>query len=97
MTKVGRDVDWDAAERHGEANLVLMNCLTDITKEGEFCLCCNKKYPGDEHKYPLCGTKNEELWTLGEGFPLFFEFIKYLLKLMLFLTVFYFIPAAILI
>ena len=46
--------------------------------------------------YKLC-VNNTELGSLGPGFPLFFEFIKYVSYLMLLLTIVFFVPAEVLI
>ena len=49
--------------------------------------------PSDEAFYSVCDS-NEKLGELGPGFPLFFEFIKYVTYLLLILCIVYFLPAA---
>ena len=52
--------------------------------------------PKDEDKFPT-NAKNTDLGNLGPGFPLYYEFMKYLCYLMLYLTITYFIPYAVII
>ena len=52
-------------------------------------------FPNDEDFFPLC-TDNVNLGALGPGYPLFFEFIKGVGKLMMILTVVFFTPCCIL-
>ena len=49
-------------------------------------------YATDDQLYGIC-EPNHTLGDMGPGFPLFFEFIKYLGYLMLALTLVYFLPA----
>lgn len=49
-------------------------------------------FPEPEHFFPLC-VDNMDLGALGSGFPLFFEFIKYVSYLMLLLSLVLFVPA----
>lgn len=53
-------------------------------------------YITDENRYPLCSS-NKDLGELGPGYPLFLEFIKYLVYLMLFITFLFYIPVQIMI
>ena len=64
-----------------------------MDKPDTYCPCCQMPYVEDDKMYPLC-EPNESLGELGSGFPLFFEFIKYMGYFMLVLTIIYFIPAA---
>jgi len=49
--------------------------------------------PDDDAKYSIC-VKNRELGVLGTGFPLFFEFVKYMNCMMFLLSLIYFVPMA---
>ena len=86
--------DWDKAEAHGQANRVVdsMALTLDYTKPETYCPCCQLPYPNEEHFFPVC-VDNKDLGVLGPGFPMFFQFLKYNIYLLLFLTVIYFIPA----
>ena len=90
---MNQKADWDAAERHAEANLVLKDTTLDFNNKDSYCMCCQMPFPTEENYYPLCAD-NKELWETGEGFPMFFEFIKYLIYLMIFLSIVYFLPCA---
>ena len=85
--------DWEAAEKHAEANLVLKNTTLAFDKPDSYCPCCQMPFPEESNYYPIC-AENAELWETGEGFPMFFEFIKYLIYLMIFLSLVYFLPCA---
>jgi len=88
--------DWDAAEKHGRANLVVDSSKTvlKLDEEGTFCKCCQMPYVEDDQMYSLC-SDNGELGELGAGFPLFFQFVKYICILMFILSVTYFLPCAV--
>ena len=86
--------DWDAAEKHGKANLVVDRSKSelDLDDPSSFCQCgCDQPYSTEF--YDLC-SDNETLGELGPGFPLYFEFIKHLGYISLVLTIIYFIPCA---
>ena len=89
--------DWEKAEAHARANLVVDSAMTeiDLSKENSYCICCQMPLPEDEHFFPLC-TDNTNLGIMGPGYPLFFEFIKSVGFLMLILTLIFFIPCAVL-
>ena len=88
--------DWEAAERHGKANLAIDNSKTiKQYSEDTHCICCQKEIPTDDQFYPIYGSgSNTRLGELGEGFPILFQLMKYLTFLMLFFTVFLFIPVS---
>jgi hypothetical protein len=50
-------------------------------------------HPKDDDLYEIC-TNNINLGDLGPGFPLFFEFMRYLVIYLLILTMLYFVPVA---
>jgi hypothetical protein len=52
-------------------------------------------YVTDDDRFSLC-TENTNLGELGPGFPLFFQFMKYISGLMVGLTIVYFIPCIVL-
>jgi hypothetical protein len=83
------------AEKHAEANRVVDSSKTilQLDQEDTYCPCCQMPYVDDTHKYSLCADNNE-LGELGPGFPLFFQFQKYLSGLMLLLSIVYFLPCA---
>lgn len=87
--------DWEAAEKHASANLVVKDSALSIEKDdsGLYCKCCQMPFPEDKNYYPICAG-NAELWATGQGLPMFFEFIKYLIYLMIFLSIIYFLPCA---
>ena len=86
--------DWDLAEKHGNANMVVDSAMLILHLEqtDTYCPCCQLPYPDEEHFFGLC-SPNSTLGDLGPGFPLFFEFLKYNIYLLLFLSFAYFIPA----
>lgn len=90
--------DWDAAEAHANANRVVdrSTIKLDVNNEESFCKCCQMTFPTEDNLYSICAD-NIELGELGPGFPLFFEFVKYLCYLMFVLTIVYFLPCAYLI
>jgi len=65
--------DWEAAEKHGRANLVVDSSKTvlQLDEDGTYCPCCQLPYVEDDQLYPIC-VDNSELGELGPGFPLFF-------------------------
>jgi hypothetical protein len=63
-------------------------------QEIDRCECCALPLADVTHKYPLC-VENYELGQLGTGFPLFFDFIKYMNYTLFLLSVIYFIPMAV--
>lgn len=67
-----------------------------LDKEDTYCLCCQKAYPDESAFFGLC-CSNEDLQVIGTGYPLLFEFIKYIGILMFILTIIYFGPVAYLI
>ena len=76
--------------------MVVFNTVLDPEKKDDYCICCNLPYPdGENYKSVTC--KNSELGEMGPGFPLYFELIKKIGWLMLFLTIFYALPSAIMI
>ena len=87
--------DWDKASEHGRANLVVDSTKTevDVQDKDSFCVCCHLPYPKEEHFFSLC-SDTWELGALGPGYPLYFEFMKWVGYLMLALTVIYFVPCA---
>ena len=90
--------DWDAAEAHANANRVVDRSTVklDVNNKDSFCKCCQMTFPTEDNLYSICAD-NIDLGELGPGFPLFFEFVKYLCYLMLVLTIVYFLPCAYLI
>ena len=87
--------NWEKAELHATANLVLDGSKTTLNASDKesFCLCCHMPYPEDEHYFPLC-VDNLDLGAMGPGYPLFFEFMKMVGYLMTLLTIVYFLPCA---
>lgn len=87
--------DWDLAERHGKATLVVDRAAILVAKgdEDNKCFCCQQVVPTDDQLYPLNGD-NVDMGEMGAGYPLFFEFLKYNTYLFLLLSVVYFIPAS---
>jgi hypothetical protein len=69
--------NWDKAEKHGEANLVLDSTKTQLDMENpdSYCPCCQLPYPGED-AYLELSTKNLDLGFLGPGFPLFFVLMQ---------------------
>ena len=87
--------DWDKAEAHGRANLVIDGSKTELKLDDKesYCICCQMVYPEDEHYFPVC-SDNMDLGSMGPGYPLFFELIKFVGFLMLILTIINFLPFA---
>ena len=56
--------DWEAAQAHGQANLVVRNTKLNFDDESSYCKCCMLPYPdpdpeiskGSEESnfYPIC-------------------------------------------
>jgi len=67
--------------------------VLDLDNPESYCPCCQMPYPEDGDMYGLCDS-NDKLGDMGEGFPLFFIFVKYLTVLLLVLTIVYFVPVA---
>ena len=87
--------DWEAARKHGRANLVVDSSKTKIdpSKPETFCKCCQLPYPEDEDYFPFF-VPVTELGVLGPGYPLFFLFMKYIIFYLMFITIIYFCPIA---
>lgn len=80
-----RPPDWEKAEMHGKATKIYDRAnvvFEKFTKTGDRCSCCNRYIPEDSDKYALCDT--DSLRSLGEGFPIFFELMKYIIYLLFF-------------
>jgi hypothetical protein len=60
-----------------------------------YCLCCNQPHPEEENFKPLA-CANSELGEMGPGYPLYLELMKKVGYLMLFLTLIYSVPSAVL-
>jgi hypothetical protein len=86
--------DWDFAEAHGRANMVVDAARTtlDIMDKDSYCKCCHMPHPHESDFYKLC-CSNMDLGPMGPGFPLYFEFRKYVTLLLFMLSVVFFIPA----
>jgi len=87
--------NWEKAEMHGKANLVLNAKETkmDPEKPDTYCACCQMPFPEEEHYYGVC-TDNKDLGDMGPGYPLMFEFMKMVGGLMFILSIIYFVPCA---
>ena len=87
--------DWEKAEEHGLANLCVDPSKTelDLQNAESYCVCCHMPNPKDDQWFEIC-CDNMDLGAMGPGFPLYFELIKKIGFLMLFLTIIYFLPAA---
>ena len=87
--------DWEAARKHGEANLVLNASSTnlDLQNPNSYCPCCQMPFPEGKDFFEMC-CPDTELGSMGPGFPLFFIFMKYLLFYMIIITLIYFLPIA---
>lgn len=87
--------NWEKAENHAKANLTLKadETVLELDKKDTYCMCCHMPYPKDSDYYELC-CPNEELGIIGAGYPLLFEFMKYIAILMFILTIIYFLPYA---
>lgn len=85
--------DWEKAELHGMANLVLDSSKTKLNPDdpSSFCPCCQMPYPNDEDFYDLT-VSNMDLGALGPGFPLFFVLMQMLVAYLFGLTLIYFVP-----
>jgi hypothetical protein len=85
--------DWEKAELHGMANLVLDSSKTKLNPDdpNSFCPCCQMPYPNDEDFYDLT-VSNMDLGALGPGFPLFFVLMQMLVAYLFGLTLIYFVP-----
>jgi len=85
--------DWDLAEAHAKANLVLNNENTVLNPDdpSSYCPCCQMPYPKDEDFCDLY-VDNARLGVLGPGFPLFFILMQYLIYYLAGLCVVYFLP-----
>ena len=90
--------NWELAEAHGKANGVVNSSETQVDFENpdSYCQCCQLPIPSEQHLYPIC-VDNTQLGDLGPGFPLFFIFMKYLCIYLLWLSLIFFLPMAILI
>jgi hypothetical protein len=67
--------------------------ILQLDKPETYCPCCQLPYPDEESSFFGLCSKNTDLGDLGPGFPLLFEFLKYNIYLLFFLTLVYFIPA----
>jgi hypothetical protein len=87
--------NWEKAELHGKANLVLDSTKTHLDMENpdSYCPCCQLPYP-DEGAYLELGMDNLDLGFLGPGFPLFFILMKLLCIYLFLLVLIYFLPVA---
>ena len=87
--------DWEAAEKHAEANRVVNTSSTHLylDKPETYCKCCHLPFPNEDDLYPIC-SQNIDLGDLGAGFPLFFEFMRYLCFYLFIITAIYFVPVA---
>lgn len=87
--------NWEKAEKHGEANLVLDSTKTELNMEDpdSFCPCCQLPYPNEE-AYLEINVNNLDLGFLGPGFPLFFVLMKLLCIYLFILCIIYFLPVA---
>ena len=85
--------DWDVAEKHARANMVHSNSHI-CRNEDNICKCCQLSYPDEDGKdlFKIV-VDNDKLIDLGPGFPLYFQFMKYLCYLLVFQSLAYFIPA----
>ena len=90
--------NWEKAELHATANLVLdgLKLTLNVLDKDSYCLCCHMPYPSDEHYFPIC-VDNLELGAMGSGYPLIFEFMKMVGYMLAVLTVIYSLPYAIMI
>lgn len=90
--------DWEAAEKHAEANLVLKadQTILNFADKSTYCICCHMPFPDNEDYFSLC-CSNSELAIIGSGYPLLFELMKQISILMFVLTIIYFLPVAVMI
>ena len=91
--------NWELAVKHGKANLAVDASKTTLPySDTTHCVCCQRQYPTEDDFYPLFGSgANTRLGELGEGFPILFQLMKYLTYLMVFFTIFFFIPVTLMI
>ena len=87
--------NWEKAEKHAEANLVLKADQTTLNfgDKNSYCICCHQPFPANEDYFSLC-CSNSELAIIGSGYPLLFELMKHIAILMFVLTILYFLPVA---
>lgn len=88
--------DWEKAKLHGKANMCVFDTTLDPENKDSYCICCNLPYPTEENfKSVTCA--NKDLGEMGAGYPMYFELIKRVGYLMLFLTLAYAVPSGYLI
>ena len=66
--------NWQLADKHGEASKAGIVVWESHFHQMELCPCCYRNI--QQKPYPLC-CHSKELYPLGFGFPLLYEFFKY--------------------
>ena len=86
--------NWEKAELHGMANLVLDSSKTKLNPDDKdsYCPCCQLPYPQEEDFYDIT-VDNGELGMLGSGFPLFFVLMQMLIFYCLCISLIVTVPA----
>ena len=77
------------AVKHGKATKVYDRSKVSFerfTKTGDRCASSDQYVPDDSEKYPMCD--NMAMRSMGEGFPILFQLMKYLFWLMGLQTIF---------
>ena len=84
---------------HGRASRAVDASKANLPySEDTHCQCCQRQIPEYDDMYDLYGEgSNTRLGELGEGFPLMLQLVKYITWLLLFLSLIYFVPAAMMI
>jgi len=93
LNQVGEKLDWEAAEKHALANLVVnaQELKLNLEDKSTYCICCHMPFPEEQHFFSVC-VDNKMLGCMGPGYPLFFEFMKSIGWLMLILSLINFLP-----